>query len=82
MSTARKQKGRTAHPFVKLRRPTFEFSASGNEPRHGDCAVRRAPRRLEIFLNRDPRFALSEELEAKQTLVDQLRALVGLIPSP
>jgi hypothetical protein len=29
-------------------------------------------------MNRDPRFALSQELEAKQTLVDQLRALVGL----
>jgi hypothetical protein len=36
------------------------------------------PRRLEIFMNRDPRYALSQGLEAKQTLVDQLRALVGL----
>jgi phage terminase large subunit-like protein len=26
-------------------------------------------------MNRDPRFALSQELEAKQTLLDQLRAL-------
>jgi hypothetical protein len=34
-----------------------------------------APRCLEIFMNRDPRFALSQELEAKQTLLDQLRAL-------
>jgi hypothetical protein len=34
--------------------------AGGNEPPHE---------------NRDPRFALSQELEAKQTLLDQLRAL-------
>jgi hypothetical protein len=33
------------------------------------------PRRLEIFMNRDPRIALSQELEAKQALLDQLRAL-------
>jgi Siphovirus Gp157 len=33
------------------------------------------PRRLEIFMNHDPRFALSQELEAKQILLDQLRAL-------
>jgi hypothetical protein len=26
-------------------------------------------------MNRDPRFALSQELEAKQTLLDQFRAL-------
>jgi hypothetical protein len=26
-------------------------------------------------MNRDPRFALSQEVEAKQTLLDQLRAL-------
>jgi hypothetical protein len=26
-------------------------------------------------MNRDPRFALSQEMEAKQTLLDQLRAL-------
>jgi hypothetical protein len=35
------------------------------------------PRCLEIFMNRDPRFALSQELEAKQTLLDQLRALAA-----
>ena len=29
-------------------------------------------------MNRDPRYALSQELEAKETLLDQLRALVGL----
>jgi hypothetical protein len=34
-----------------------------------------ASRRLKIFMNRDPRCALSQELEAKQTLLDQLRAL-------
>src|SRR5208337_2472330 len=35
------------------------------------------PRRLEAFMTRDPRFALSQELEAKQTLLDQLRALAA-----
>jgi hypothetical protein len=33
------------------------------------------PRRLGAVMNRDPRFALSQELEAKQTLLDQLHAL-------
>ena len=28
-------------------------------------------------MTRDPRFALSQELEAKQTLLDQLRALTA-----
>jgi hypothetical protein len=28
-------------------------------------------------MNRDPRFALGQELEAKQTLLDQLRALAA-----
>ena len=28
-------------------------------------------------MNRDPRFALSQEVEAKQTLLDQLRALAA-----
>ena len=28
-------------------------------------------------MNRDPRFALSQELVAKQTLLDQLRALAA-----
>ncbi len=28
-------------------------------------------------MTRDPRFALSQELEAKQTLLDQLRALAA-----
>ena len=41
---------------------------------------RTALRRLEIFMNRDPRFALSQELEAKQTLLDQLRALAAEDP--
>jgi hypothetical protein len=35
-----------------------------------------APRRLDVFMNRDPRFALSQELEAKKTLLDQIRALL------
>jgi hypothetical protein len=34
-----------------------------------------ASRRLEICMTRDPRFALSQELEAKQTLLGQLHAL-------
>src|SRR3984893_14645321 len=34
-----------------------------------------APRRLYVFMNRDPRFALSQEREAKQPLLDQIRAL-------
>jgi Siphovirus Gp157 len=34
-----------------------------------------ASSRLEVFMTRDPRFALSQELEAKQTLLDQLHAL-------
>jgi hypothetical protein len=34
-------------------------------------------RRLEPFMNRDPRFAVSQELEAKQTLLDQLRTLAA-----
>jgi hypothetical protein len=38
----------------------------------------RARALLEIFMNRDRRFALSQELVGKQTLLDQLRALVGL----
>ena len=33
--------------------------------------------RLDVFMNRDPRFALSQEVEAKQTLLDQLRALAA-----
>ena len=32
---------------------------------------------LDVFMNRDPRFALSQEVEAKQTLLDQLRALAA-----
>jgi hypothetical protein len=36
--------------------------------------------RLEISMNRDPRIALSQELEAKQTLLDQLRALAAEDP--
>src|SRR5664279_2328822 len=32
---------------------------------------------MEVFMARDPRFALSQELEAKQTLLDQLRAIAA-----
>ena len=32
---------------------------------------------LDVFMNRDPRFALSQEVEAKQTILDQLRALAA-----
>src|SRR5664279_5628309 len=32
---------------------------------------------MEVFMTRDPRFALSQELEAKQTLLGQLRALAA-----
>jgi hypothetical protein len=41
------------------------------------AASRRSRAPLEIFMNRDPRFALSQELEAKQPLLDQLRALAA-----
>jgi Siphovirus Gp157/Dodecin len=39
------------------------------------AASRRARAFLDMFMNRYPRVALSQELEAKQTLLDQLRAL-------
>jgi hypothetical protein len=39
------------------------------------AASRRARACLDIFMNRDPRWALSQELEAKQPLHDQLLAL-------
>jgi hypothetical protein len=75
-------------PVSKLLAPHFESPASGNDPRHAIAmcvASRRAfaapgPCRLEAFMNRDPRWALSQELEAKQTLLDQLRALAGNDP--
>jgi hypothetical protein len=68
----------TAHPVSKFPPPPFEFSASGNDPHTGDRHLRRAvpaPRCLEAVMNCDPRCALNQELEAKQTLLDQLRAL-------
>ncbi len=37
----------------------------------------RTSRSAEAFMNHDPRFALSQELQAKQTLVDQIRALAA-----
>jgi hypothetical protein len=43
-------------------------------------ASRRARAFLEIFVNCDPRWALSQELEAKQTLLDQLCALAAEDP--
>src|ERR1700732_1690123 len=56
------------------------MSSIPRRPRHGDLSVRPvAPgrRRLERFMNRDPRIALSQELEAQQTLLDPLRALAA-----
>jgi hypothetical protein len=38
---------------------------------------RRRSDQPDVFMNRDPRFALSQEVEAKQTLLDQLRALAA-----
>jgi hypothetical protein len=59
--------------------PHFEFSASGNDPHHAIamCVASRRVRacQLEVFMNRDPSFALTQECEAKQPLLDQLRAL-------
>jgi hypothetical protein len=58
---------------VVIRHPTLNFQHPATiRPAISLCA---ASRRLEIFMNRDPRCALSQELEAKQTLLDQLRAL-------
>jgi hypothetical protein len=37
----------------------------------------RTSRAVEAFMNHDPRFALSQELEAKQFLVDHIRALAA-----
>ena len=45
----------------KFPAPHFEFPASGSEPRHGDLAMCRATPgscRLDVFMNRDPRWAL------------------------
>ncbi|HEV7911259.1 MAG TPA: hypothetical protein VGP28_09290 [Methylocella sp.] len=44
------------------------------------AASRRARAFLDIFMNRHPRFAPSQEQEAKQTLLDQLRALAAEDP--
>jgi hypothetical protein len=71
-------KGPDGAPVGKFPASHFEFPGSGDEPRYGDLAVRRAGSSLpEGFMNRDPRFELSQELEAKQTLRDQLRALAA-----
>jgi hypothetical protein len=67
-------------PSVNFRRPP-EFPACGEEPGRGGRHMRRVtpgPCRLEAIMNRDPRFALSQELEAKQTLLDQLRSNGGI----
>jgi hypothetical protein len=61
-------------PVSKFPTPHFEFPASGEEPRR-TIALWVAARRARASWSRDPRFALSQELEAKQTLFDQLRAL-------
>jgi hypothetical protein len=75
-------------PVSKLLAPHFESPASGNDPRHAIAmcvALRRAsaapgPCRLDAFMNHDPLCALSQGLEAQQTLLDQLRALAAEDP--
>jgi hypothetical protein len=54
---------------VNFRHPTLNFQHRGDR--------RAAPglRGLEVFMNRDPRYVLSQE--AKQSLLDQLRALTA-----
>ena len=66
-------------PVCKFPAPHFEFPAFGNEPRHGDLAVRRAGPPLPGGCH-EPRPPLGQELEAKQTLLDQLRALAAEDP--
>ena len=62
----------------KFPAPHFEFPASRNEPRHGDLASRHAGLMPPGCIHEPrPAFALSQELEAKQTLLDQLRALAA-----
>jgi hypothetical protein len=63
-------------PVCKFQAPHFETPASDeNRATAISLCITPAPRCLETVMNRDPRFALSQELEAKQTLLDQLRAL-------
>jgi hypothetical protein len=66
-------------PVCKFPAPHFEFLATNRATAISLCAAP-APRCLEAFMNRDPRWALSQELEAKQTLLDQLRALAAEDP--
>jgi hypothetical protein len=59
-------------PACKFPATHFEFPACCEELRHGDFHVRRVtpgPRFPGLFVNRDPRWALSQELEAKQPLL-------------
>jgi hypothetical protein len=70
-------------PDCKFPALHIEFPAPGEESRRGDRQVRRVTpvfRCLEAVTNRDPRCALSQELEAKQTLLDQLHALAAEDP--
>jgi hypothetical protein len=70
-------------PDCKFPALHIEFPAPGEESRRGDRQVRRVTpvfRCLEAVMNRDPRCALSQELEAKQTLLDQLHALAAEDP--
>jgi hypothetical protein len=68
-----------ANRSVNFRRPTLNFQQPA---RSRATAISLASRRAGlapagVFITRDPRFALSQELEAKQTLLDQLRALAA-----
>jgi hypothetical protein len=65
-------KGPTGALVCKFPAPHFEFP----HPHHA-ITMCVASSRLEVFMTRDPRFALSQELEAKQTLLGQLRALAA-----
>jgi Siphovirus Gp157 len=75
MSTRANKRAYSA-PVCKFPATHFEFPATGNDPHHVIAmCVAPGPCQLETCMNRDPRFALSQELKAKQTLLDQLRAL-------
>src|SRR5437899_3070299 len=68
-------KGPDGAAVNKFPAPCVEFPASGNAPHHSDLHARHAgPAPPGGCHDPWPRCALSQELEAKQTLLDQLRA--------
>src|ERR1700737_2928312 len=76
-----KKKGRTSHRSVNFRRSTLNFQHLARSRTTAiSLCVSPGPRRREAVVNRDPRFALSQELEAKQTLLNQLRDLAAEDP--